>query len=409
MKVGILAKNFTWAGGMDFIRNLANGLLSVAKERNITVFILLPVDNKIDSIPALAYILGASVYGSYTRKRPYLPLPKNAYINSARDFIDNTYSGELTIETYNSSDAGLYRCVKRLGIDVILPVNGVINKDIGIPWIGYAYDFQHRYYYNNFSPSECYARDMDYASRLGFSKTILVNSLAVKNDIARFYPWHDMNRVINLPFAPIALPEWLDDRPDILLSYNLPERYFLISNQLWLHKDHPTAIRALYKIADSAPDVHLLMTGEAKEYRRDDYVNELQELIKTYGLNDRVQFLGLLPKRDQIEIMKNSLAVIQPTLFEGGPGGGASYDAIALGVPLILSNINVNKEVTGDNVFFYDAGKPDALADEMTHIIGSPINRASKQILNHNSANNQRLLGGRILEGITLAFNCKDS
>ena len=49
------------------------------------------------------------------------------------------------------------------------------------------------------------------------------------------------------------------------------------------------------------------------------------------GINDDVEIVGHIPKLDQIALLKNSIAVIQPTLFEGGPGGGSAYDAISLG------------------------------------------------------------------------------
>lgn len=60
-----------------------------------------------------------------------------------------------------------------------------------------------------------------------------------------------------------------------------------------------------------------------------------------------------IAKLDQIALLKKSIAVIQPTLFEGGPGGGASYDAISLGKPLIVSDIKVNQEIEqSERVFF---------------------------------------------------------
>ena len=59
----------------------------------------------------------------------------------------------------------------------------------------------------------------------------------------------------------------------------------------------------------------------------------------------RIRILGLIPKYDQIQIMRGAVAVIQPTLFEGGPGGGAVYDAVSIGTPVILSDIPVNREV----------------------------------------------------------------
>ena len=51
--------------------------------------------------------------------------------------------------------------------------------------------------------------------------------------------------------------------------------------------------------------------------------------------------------------MKNSLAIIQPTLFEGSPGGGVLEDAISIGVPAIISDIKVNLEAKKEvNIFF---------------------------------------------------------
>ena len=32
--------------------------------------------------------------------------------------------------------------------------------------------------------------------------------------------------------------------------------------------------------------------------------------------------------------MKNSEALIQASLFEGGPGGGSSYEAMSLNIPI---------------------------------------------------------------------------
>ena len=52
--------------------------------------------------------------------------------------------------------------------------------------------------------------------------------------------------------------------------------------------------------------------------------------------------------------MGKSKALIQPTLFEGGPGGGSVYDAISLDVPIILSNIEVNQEVKYNKTLFFN-------------------------------------------------------
>ena len=63
--------------------------------------------------------------------------------------------------------------------------------------------------------------------------------------------------------------------------------------------------------------------------------------------------LGFIPKPDQIRLMREAVAVVQPTLFEGGPGGGSIYNAIALGRPVIVSDLPVNREIesSGDSLF----------------------------------------------------------
>jgi hypothetical protein len=60
---------------------------------------------------------------------------------------------------------------------------------------------------------------------------------------------------------------------------------------------------------------------------------------------------GVIPKRHQVELVKGATALIQPTLFEGGPGG--------LSVPLhdtlvLDSDIPVNREIRSDDVLFFE-------------------------------------------------------
>ena len=84
-------------------------------------------------------------------------------------------------------------------------------------------------------------------------------------------------------------------------------------------------------------------------------------MLKDLALTEHVVILGHIPKMDQISLLKRSIPVIQPTLFEGGPGGGSSYDAISLGQPLIVSDIPVNREIDEhEAVCFF---KPQCVVD----------------------------------------------
>ena len=50
--------------------------------------------------------------------------------------------------------------------------------------------------------------------------------------------------------------------------------------------------------------------------------------------------------------MFNHYYVIQPSLFEGGPGGFSAYEAISMDKFLLLSDIEVNKEAKSNRYIF---------------------------------------------------------
>ena len=79
--------------------------------------------------------------------------------------------------------------------------------------------------------------------------------------------------------------------------------------------------------------------------------------------------------------MKESLGVLQPTLFEGGPGGGAVHDAISLGVPSIVSDIPVNKEIKAENVYFFKTKDAEDLSKKMHNLIVNSPSKPSKEKL----------------------------
>ena len=95
----------------------------------------------------------------------------------------------------------------------------------------------------------------------------------------------------------------------------------------------------------------------------DKYSHEVTEEVKVAGVNcfyiseldlvDNTRMLDHIPRCDLVSLMRSSLAVIQPTTFEGGPGGGSVAMALSLGIPCIVSDIEVNKEIGQDKYIYY--------------------------------------------------------
>jgi glycosyltransferase involved in cell wall biosynthesis len=193
---------------------------------------------------------------------------------------------------------------------------------------------------------------------------VIVNSRDTARDIAHFMPKVTV-RVFTLPFAPSPNPDWREDRPEVLSKYGVAPPFFLISNQFWIHKDHATAFEAFRRVASGHSGVSLVCTGKTEDPRDPSHFANLADTVKSWGLDQRLLILGLIPKRDQIEIMKRACAVLQPTRFEGGPGGGAVQEAVSMNVPSIVSDLPVNREIEDDLVEFFPVGDPAALARRM--------------------------------------------
>jgi glycosyltransferase involved in cell wall biosynthesis len=362
VKIGIHATDFiTWGGGLDFLGLVIDSLLAAPRSQDAECHLLIP-----DAGPRLAWrrirrrtkqAIASRVFG---KSPPTEHSPSSAII--AQTFEE--FRGRVILQHFDIGRRALTRVVERLGLDVILPAVHSLGTDFSRPWVGYAYDFQHRYFPQYFTPEDCRSRDEHFAEMLTQAKAVLVASQAAAADIARFVP-QATARVFALPFAPVPGRDWFEDRPEVLPRYGVAPPFFVISNQFWIHKDHVTAFEAFRIIAENDPSVALVCTGSTVDSRNPDYFPGLLLRLKVWGLQRRVHILGLIPKRDQIELMKHASAVVQPTLFEGGPGGGAVYTASSLGVPAIVSDIPVNREVEGDNVTFFPVGNALALAGRM--------------------------------------------
>jgi glycosyltransferase involved in cell wall biosynthesis len=65
-------------------------------------------------------------------------------------------------------------------------------------------------------------------------------------------------------------------------------------------------------------------------------------MIQVLEIENQVKLLGFINREDQLCLMKNAVAIIQPSLFEGW--STVIEDAKALRAKVIASDINVHRE-----------------------------------------------------------------
>jgi glycosyltransferase involved in cell wall biosynthesis len=179
-----------------------------------------------------------------------------------------------------------------------------------------------------------------------------------------------------------------------------------------MHKDHITAFEALKKVIETEPgaDIHIVCTGLTGDYRSPEYFTSLMDSIRRLGIAERVHVLGHIPKRDQMAIMRKCIAVVQPTLFEGGPGGGSVYNSIAAGIYSIVSDIAVNLEIPkNDHVVFFKAQDASDLSEKMLDAIANPRARIGWLRLRVNEKRRLRAMRDVLLPKIEQSIGRKQA
>ena len=381
-----------WTGGVDFLRLCISGLSSTASTRAWDL--LLPKPTLTQRAWSAASSMKRQFFFFLTKRKSSRSSPvSNAELRDAMNHIDGT----VEIIPYRNSPAGLRTVLSRRKSEVVFPCQISLGRNFPVAWIGYIPDLQHKLLPHFFSRNECLQRDRLFSKVLEDACAVVVNARAVVDDIEEFYPDHQA-KIFALPFCPPMNPALSREPVDVDRTYNLPDKYFLISNQFWIHKSHETAFAALRLVRDAGQDVHILCTGNTTDYRWPEHFNKLRTWIAKNHLDKNIRFLGIVPKGDQLAIMRQSVALIQPTLFEGGPGGGAIYDAVSTCTPGIVSDIDVNREIDIGVIDFFRAGSAEDLATKMLKFLNDPPARMGRDEALEILTQRRREFGARLLE-----------
>jgi glycosyltransferase involved in cell wall biosynthesis len=186
----------------------------------------------------------------------------------------------------------------------------------------------------------------------------------------------------------------------------------MICNQFWVHKDHPTAFAAFRLFLDSRPDrnaFRLVCTGLNSDYRIPQYADQLIDMLRRLNIDKQVSLLGMLPKAEQIALLRGSLGLIQPTQFEGGPGGGSVREAKALGIPILVSDIPVNREIPVDRgwLSYFPPGNSQRLAVLMNELTMISDTHPAKDYLLYRGQRRMQALSKALRGVIELASGRK--
>lgn len=336
-----------WAGGLYYIKNILYTLFKNNEIKNSTkIYIMAKKENSI-------------MFNLFLEH-------KNVEIIIYKNNIFNIFLKKLTLKALNKSfDLELYFKTKKIDIDYIYPVNSYPYLFLENKCVYWIPDFQHIHLPQMFSQDEINLRNKIFKYIAEKHKNLILSSRDSFNDYKSLYPNHTKGVHI------LSFESCIEDEvkniditfiENTIKKYDLPKEFIFLPNQFWKHKNHITAFKAVDNVVNiKRKIICIVCTGNKEDYRNKNYFNTLLCFIKDKNLENNIRILGFITRKEQLALMKASIAVIQPSLFEGW--GTGVEDAKTLDKKIILSDINVHYEQKNEKCVLFRREDYNELGD----------------------------------------------
>jgi glycosyltransferase involved in cell wall biosynthesis len=193
---------------------------------------------------------------------------------------------------------------------------------------------------------------------------ILADSQATKDDLGNLLNVPaDKVTVHMLGVDPVYRPLPTEEIRAAQKRLDLPDSYFLFVGTFEPRKNLPGLLDAYNLLRASLPDAPPMVLVGTRGWLYESIFARVAEL----GLESRVCWLENLSASDLPAVYNGAAALITPSFYEGF--GLPALEAMACGVPTIVSNRGSLPEVVGDTGLLIDPDRPDDLADAMRRIL----------------------------------------
>ncbi len=335
-----------WTGGYNYLLNLAT-LLTLYRKDEICPVIFFGTDVEEAEIAPFASLNGVKVV-------------RNSLFNRSRSLWS------LLLSVAAGTDGSIRAVFKEHQINVVFEVAQFFGFRLGLPAVAWFPDFQHRYLPHLFSRFAYWKRDIGFRLQIMAHRSIMLSSEDSKRSCEHFYPGaRGRTHIVRFAVPPKGRIDYSVARA-IADKYLLPEQYVFLPNQFWKHKNHLLVLKALKILREQGHEITIAASGNQSDPRDPAYFPTVKAAIEEAGLEQNFRLLGLIPYRDLAPLGVASMGLLNPSLFEGW--STTVEEALSWGVPLILSDLDVNREQAGDAAVYFDRYDAQSLADVLASV-----------------------------------------
>lgn len=320
-----------WPAGLMYVRNLVYALVSLPEGERPVIRLLPVTGESVERVRDLARFDGVEV--AAPRSGPTVLLEARLWWRRA-------------LRKYLQPRVGHVLDASFRDLDVTFPDFG--RPLPGVPQVHWIPDLQHVHLPELFAEDELLERSRRVKSVAFSPDFVVLSSETARADLLTLHP--ELTAKLRVWRFCTTLSEIESGGHDPRSTFSLPEIYLYVANQFWAHKQHLTLFKALLLLRGEGISPTVVCSGPMIEPRDPTYVPGLIRFLSENGLEQQVRLLGLLERRDQLEVLRCSAGVIQPSRFEGW--STVIEDAKAVGRPMLVSDIAVHLEQAPEATFF---------------------------------------------------------
>lgn len=195
---------------------------------------------------------------------------------------------------------------------------------------------------------------------------IVTDSEFSKSEILKYFPQHE-NKLRVVPcgvdgrkFHPAQNPERI---PEVKKSLGIEGEYFLYLGTIEPRKNLERLIGGYAQfVAHYGNDAPKLVLAGGKGWLYDSIFAKAQQM----KLEDRIIFTKYVPSEDMNELMCGATAFVFPSIYEGF--GMPPLEAMASGVPVLVSGAASLPEVTADCAVIIDPYSEESISDGLERL-----------------------------------------
>ncbi len=201
------------------------------------------------------------------------------------------------------------------------------------------------------------------------SKRIIAISNSTKEDIVRHYPFaKDKIYVTPLAYDADRFNTQItnDDVRRVMDKYSIVTDYVLYLGTLKPSKNIENLIEAFSKLRTLKPELRLVIAG-----KKGWLFEPIFEKVEKMRLTDRIIFTDFVDEEDKPALIRGARLFVLPSFWEGF--GLDALNAMACGVPVVVSGVGSLPEVVGGAGIIVDPKDTESITQGMKEVLLAPV------------------------------------